>query len=247
MSDDRRVKKTDAVADVVALNIAAPEATEEKQGAKYCKLRSCWVIIYSKAGVGGGVGGGVSDADADTVLSFSTSLVSPSRFTHRLIFVSRSGSHCSIFHTHKIGGCCCDFRRAVIIMAVIAIVRSIIGLVLSAVFLEVAATVSFVNLIINVIAVLFYVFQLMAAIKYNVCMLITAIGGNWILMSVALWFGYYTAVDATSLAANIFGSIIFYGLEIYATHSLSNEINAGTMSAKTYPREAYSCCCMPNV
>jgi hypothetical protein len=41
MSDDRRVKKTDAVADVVALNIAAPEATEEKQGAKYCKLRSC--------------------------------------------------------------------------------------------------------------------------------------------------------------------------------------------------------------
>jgi hypothetical protein len=202
MSNDE-VKKTDAVADavadVVALNTAAPEDTGEKQGLKCC-------------------------------------------------------------------GCCCDFRRAVIVMALIGIVISVISLILlvsGAAVMGVAAananddimasglaagTVAFtVVIIIYVIVALFYIFQLMAAIKYNVCMLGTVVVFNAIFFILSITNYIMNSYSAGALAGNLIFSVIFFGLEIYPTVGLLREIKAGTMSAKTYPREAYSCCCMPEV
>ena len=103
-----------------------------------------------------------------------------------------------------------------------------------------------VFIVICVLQVLFYIFQIVAAIKYNVWMLATVIVVNLV------WFvlGMIEVTRAGQTIANIVGNVFFYviliGLEIYPTAGLLKEIKAGTMSKETYPREAYSCCCKPN-
>jgi len=173
----------------------------------------------------------------------------------------------------KCCGCCCDFRRAVVVMGIIGLVFAVIYLVLSvtgAAFVgslstgcndvysddvysdlcteeTVAGTYSLAILaVIAAVQVLFYIFQIVAAIKYNVCMLATVIVVNLV------WFvlGMISVSRSGQTTGSIVGSIIFYiiffALEIYPTAGLLKEIKAGTMSKETYPREAYSCCCQPN-
>lgn len=169
----------------------------------------------------------------------------------------------------KCCGCCCDFRRAVIVMGIIGLVFSAINLILYATGAAVVGSLSSscdddvysdlcsevtvagtyslaVVAVICALQVLFYIFQIVAAIKYNVCMLATVIVVNLV------WFvlGVIQVSRSGVSTGNIVGYIIFYiifvGLEIYPTAGLLKEIKAGTMSKETYPREAYSCCCQPN-
>ncbi len=100
---------------------------------------------------------------------------------------------------------------------------------------------------IYVVFALFYVFQLVAAIKYNLCMLYTVVVIELIGLGWDIYYGVATAFTAADMAIGIIIYIIFAGLIMYPTIGLISEIKAGTMSPETYPREAYSCCCMPKV
>jgi len=217
MADDKKEIQAEAVAEVVEVNSGAPAASDEKQGSKCC-------------------------------------------------------------------GCCCDFRRAVIVMGLIGLIISVIYLILAvtgAAFLgsarnslssgtttingvtyqtsiddgfgnslndsvDASLTSLTVVIIIQVLQALFYVFQIVAAVKFNVPMLAIVIVVNLV------WFvlGMITIFDTGGTTGVVIGNVVFYvlfiALEIYPTGGLIKEIKGGTMSKETYPREAYSCCCQPN-
>jgi len=86
MADDKKEIQAEAVAEVVEVNSGAPAASDEKQGSKCCKLRAMrfvWFWLW--------FGRFVMVMVVIVVLSFSNSnsLFSPSRFAHRVLFVSR--------------------------------------------------------------------------------------------------------------------------------------------------------------
>lgn len=162
--------------------------------------------------------------------------------------------------------CCCDFRRAVIVLAIIGIVYygvffvlTLVGTGIGAAALAAAdddfsgAGAAMVGVGGGILAALFavgmcfYIFQLFAALKYNMCMLATVIVFDLIGLGYNIYYYIAYSVDATGVAVGIIMSVIISGLFIYPTAGLIMEIKAGTMSAATYPREAYSCCCQPNV
>jgi hypothetical protein len=167
----------------------------------------------------------------------------------------------------KCCGCCCDYRRCVIVLAVIGIVYYAVILVLVAVGVGFGATVAAnaedddivkatgagVAVASGVIAgmfavgILFYIFQLVAALKYNVCMLCTVIVFDLIGLGYNIWVASISEGTGAQVAFNIVFACLFAALFMYPTIGLIVEIKKGIMSEKTYPREAYSCCCAPNV
>lgn len=98
-----------------------------------------------------------------------------------------------------------------------------------------------------VVALLFYVFMLFAALKYNVCMLVTVIVFDCLYFIWSIYLQIATAATSADMAVGIVLTCLFTGLWIYPTAGLISEIKSGVMSAETYPREAYSCCCEPQV
>ena len=118
---------------------------------------------------------------------------------------------------------------------------------------------------IYVVAALGGVFKLVAALKFNVCMLITSVVFDLIGFASAVYqatspvqmpyydqttltIEYYEQPRTTAQSAvGVIIAIIVSGLIIYPTIGLIVEIKKGIMSKETYPREAYSCCCQPNV
>ncbi len=94
---------------------------------------------------------------------------------------------------------------------------------------------------------LFYVFQLVAALTYSKCMLYTTILINLIVFGaqiagtiIAQWW-----IPFGALIGGIVAECLFFALNIYPLVGLVREIQKGIMSPETYPREAYSCCCNP--
>lgn len=167
----------------------------------------------------------------------------------------------------KCCGCCCDYRRCVVVLAILGIVYYVILLILIAVGVASGATIaanaedddivrasgtaiaigSGIIAGIYAIVVLFYVWQLVAALKYNVCMLVTVV----VFDLAGLGYNIFAYSQIASTAGEAAGGIVFAclwtALFLYPTVGLIVEINKGIMSEKTYPREAYSCCCEPNV
>jgi hypothetical protein len=166
----------------------------------------------------------------------------------------------------KCCGCCCDYRRAVIVMAIIGIVFNSIYLIIFAtgsavggayaanatddIAMEEMAIVSGITGLYAIgyaVGVCFFVFQLFAALKYSKCMLITVLVFDVISLAFGLANAVETSLTSADMAAGIIIILVFFALEIYPTVGLLLEIQKGIMSAETYPREAYSCCCEPKV
>lgn len=177
----------------------------------------------------------------------------------------------------KCCGCCCDYRRAVIVLAIIGIVYYTVIAVLAAIGTSWAG--SFIGVFdddsvnsdiiegtiyagiaagITALAALFSVFKLCAALKFNVCMLITTLVVDLITLAFSIGDAFYTEtqdiytgeprpLNSRERAFSIILSCVFAGLFMYPTAGLIVEIKKGIMSETTYPREAYSCCCQPNV
>jgi len=164
-------------------------------------------------------------------------------------------------------GFCCDFRRAVMVLAIVGIVFQAITLVLSLLGttglsiaaasvdddaaqdeLAGAAVVTGIYTAAVVLALCFYIFQLFAALKYNVCMLATVVIYELVYLGITLWNTYDESVEAdTGFVGPAIGAIIVQAIFIYPVVGLIMEIKSGIMSAETYPREAHSCCCEPKV
>lgn len=160
-------------------------------------------------------------------------------------------------------GCCCDFRRAVIVISIIEIVAYVVQGILaasgndlvSASYDEFSAGAGSagagVTAIGIVLGIAFGIFQMFAALRYNLCMLGTCLVFQLIGIGYSVWLPYalvpaprddYASVLATNTIGTIAFGVLMY---IYPTAGLILEIKAGTMSAETYPREAHSCCCEP--
>jgi len=184
----------------------------------------------------------------------------------------------------KCCGCCCDFRRAVIVMGLIGLIIAVIYLILAAtgaaflgssrnslssgtitidgVTYQTSVDDGFNNavndsvnagltgltvvIIIQVLQALFYVFQIVAAVKFNVPMLAIVIVVNLVWFVLGMISIFQTGGGTGVVIGNVVFYVLFIALEIYPTGGLIKEIKGGTMSKETYPREAYSCCCTPN-
>lgn len=133
----------------------------------------------------------------------------------------------------KFCGFCCDLRRAVIILAIVAIVVYSISAILTLAVVQLLGFLEFGVVVILLMPILFFVFQLVAAMKYNVCMLVTAVVFQCVSLIVGLYF--YDSL-------NPIVSIALWALFVYPTVGLILEIKKGIMSKENYPREAYCCC-----
>jgi len=160
-------------------------------------------------------------------------------------------------------GFCCDYRRAVCVLSIIGIVfygTQFVMALLSTSWLAAtaaetddemevvvvgAAAITGIFTVVVGLNVLFQIFLLFAALKYNVCMLGTVATWQLIVLGTTLW-DIYEDPDASFVGSAIF-AIIIQGLFIYPVVGLLLEIKNGIMSAETYPREAHSCCCEPKV
>ena len=166
----------------------------------------------------------------------------------------------------KCCGFCCDFRRAVIIMAIFGIIEYTILIIMIALGgiaygvsiageatdddavmaagIGIAVTSGLIAGL-YAIGLLFSIFQLFAALKYSVCMLATVLVFNFIGLGYDIY--YTTLVGGDLMIGLICYCIVVAAIYIYPTVGLLMEIKEGIMSPETYPREAYSCCCKPKV
>ena len=158
------------------------------------------------------------------------------------------------------GFCCCDYRRAVVVMSILRIIfygSDIISIAISfarsaraydniefwssraCVYIVVYALFSFCNIV-----------TVWAALKYHICMLSTMV----LVIFIQFGFNIYNVFALRSLTdssddfyafiwnggnfiSSIVVSIICYGLYLYPVIGLISEIKNGIMSQETYPRE----------
>lgn len=172
----------------------------------------------------------------------------------------------------KCCNCCCDFRRAVVVASVVIIVYSTIMTIFFASYTGITANAA-VNaepdsgmgifagfaVILGIAAFLFAmgigfgVFQLMGALRYNVCVLTTCLVFhclNLVLTTVSSWYladANSTGGYGPAIAAAIVTPVVYTTIWIYPLAGLLKEIKGGILTEETYPREAYSCCCAPDV
>ncbi len=166
----------------------------------------------------------------------------------------------------KCCGFCCDFRRAVIVMAILGMIEYTVLIVITSLGISYGVALaqeavdddvllasgigvavgSGVLAAIYVVGIFFQIFMLFGALKYNVCMLATVIFFQLVGLGydISNSVTYYTGGQQIGA---IIAQIILAAIYIYPTAGLLMEIKNGIMSPETYPREAYSCCCQPKV
>lgn len=167
-------------------------------------------------------------------------------------------------------GCCCDYRRAVIIVDIIMIVLSILSLVTTPLIdaedryeykdidddavLDKLDDTKVPLTVIAALGVVFFVAPLIGAIKYRSSMVMFGI--LWLVVS------YISQVviivlntndadkltnDDESVDTPVPGFVISFiviALVIYPHAMLVRELQQGIMTKETYIREKHSCCCV---
>jgi hypothetical protein len=166
------------------------------------------------------------------------------------------------------GGCCCDFRRAVIVISVLFICFTVIALIIN---VTAAATPTFNNInddqveaiieknttrsiIISAISLVMAIVGLLGARFFNIPMLATVIVWYVIDYGLSVWIqidniNQINNVDTVTTVYRypigwIIVEAIVTALWIYPHAGLIAEIQKGIMSRETYPREEFSCCCI---
>lgn len=162
----------------------------------------------------------------------------------------------------KCCGCCCDFRRAVIILDIVLMALALMRLI-SLAFSGILVVVQtegidddevldlidasiLINGIINGVGLFSLTFPLYGAMKFNVPLI--SVGIAWFLAA----FVAGVIVDAMFLkevgvAFPFLAWIVQGAMALCFTYphvGLIVEIKTGIMSQETYPREEYSCCCV---
>jgi hypothetical protein len=167
-------------------------------------------------------------------------------------------------------GCCCDMRRAVIIISIMYLSFSTISLVFllgfeslrmatkdafdDDVLLETIEHGYFVQSIFVGIGVVASMCSLVGAIQYNIYLV--AINIVWLITeyiaTVVIEMLAYLEIEESYAgtqnirmpwASWVISAIIISAFFIYPMVRFIREINLGVMSRETYPREEFSCCC----
>mmetsp|Transcript_57414 Transcript_57414/g.69086 ORF Transcript_57414/g.69086 Transcript_57414/m.69086 type:complete len:170 (-) Transcript_57414:180-689(-) len=159
----------------------------------------------------------------------------------------------------KCCGTCCDYRRAVIILAVINIILFSVGLIPPSSERDNGGDDDMYNddggiygkvqtqlIIYSAISIVMEILSIAGAIMYN----------KWMVGVPVIWaaVGFIYFIVFTQIAAEGW-SIALYAVNyisrglitclwIYPSVFLFKEISSGVMSAETYKREEQSCCCV---
>jgi hypothetical protein len=146
--------------------------------------------------------------------------------------------------------CCCDSRKAVIILSSLAILTSVLGLVLTAVPGSGIVIEGWWSIFIPATSIVFYIFVIGGAIKYHRCSVTICL--IWEMVSLVIVILACAFTDWAELAEDdekysMIGSFaieIFIKIfAIYAFGTFLREVKSGIMSPETHGREKYSCCC----
>jgi len=107
--------------------------------------------------------------------------------------------------------------------------------------------------ILYAIAVVIFIIQLVAAIKFSKCGSAVALFGNFVTLAFWIycdWAVYLSGGDPSLVVyfwIRLVIEVIAFLIWVYPLVGFIHEMNKGIMSKETYPREAYSCCCAPSV
>jgi len=166
-----------------------------------------------------------------------------------------------------LGGCCCDYRRAVIVTRFISFAPHLIICVGSAISAEGSSyqldsgfdddqfndqwdnvKLSYVQdlvvAVVSAVVIIFTIVGLVGAIKYDAIMIGSNVFFTIVGMAVFIWEIAMDDYSSTGWKAYYIVSILILELLfIYPCLMLIHEIKTGTMSAATYPLHEVYCCC----
>lgn len=186
------------------------------------------------------------------------------RFLICLIPLYESKTICNFEFKNR---CCCDYRRAVIVLAIITIVlgvAGIIGTVASSAFIntlpvddddlvDIIRKSNQINAIFTGIGIVAAICALLGAMKYNIGLV--AVNIVWLVLSfiattVVTVLAYkdldeqYEEENIQTPYPSFIVGAIFTALFVYPHVGFVTEVKSGIMSEETYPREEFSCCCV---
>jgi hypothetical protein len=142
--------------------------------------------------------------------------------------------------------CCCDSRKATILINLIALLFIVANLIVSAIDKTLDSSIP--AIIAYCISILFYFIVMCSALKFHRCAVIVAI--IWTVISIVLWTislimskNDLAKMSGQDKEAVTIASVIFYVLHvfiIYAEGVYVSEVGNGIMSRETHSREKYS-------
>jgi len=166
----------------------------------------------------------------------------------------------------KCCGCCCDFRRAVIVVNIIFIILGVMSITGAIGNTQVIQSgydddqveddlkqINTRNAIVSGIGLAASILSLIGAIHYNI--IFVAVNIVWMLIQyianiIITEVAYKNIEDISNKDVNrglLVGvyivQAVITALFIYPHVGFINEVRKGIMSRETYPREEYSCCC----
>jgi hypothetical protein len=165
-------------------------------------------------------------------------------------------------------GCCCDMRRAVIILSILGIFFSVISVTTNYLLYfdydrspiydntepltddqkKTMNQLFYISTVLICGAVIFYALAIVGAVQYNTILLkfnVMYVIGNFIATTVLFFRAADNVAQFDYDFVNMIGPLIGTVMTVYANISLIKEIKCGIMSPETYRvREEQSCCCV---
>ena len=173
----------------------------------------------------------------------------------------------------KCCGCCCDYRRAVIIVNFVSLLLNIMGMIAYFGSTVVVVEQGYIDSIegfgrlhgiLTSIGIFFSVVAIIGAYRYNAYLVGMSIGWTILYLFLRTILNHTTSqrlqaafeqeqldaygrivqeYDAPNLVPDIIATIIFIVLLVYPHVGFIYEVRKGILSPETYPREEFSCCC----
>lgn len=144
--------------------------------------------------------------------------------------------------------CCCDSRKATILVSLVALVVYILALV-GVAWPGDGVPVNGWVIAVYAISILFYFLVIWGAIRFHRCACVLCL--IWEIVAIALsitgmaFFDWSTITSSEKEGVIAFFSIMLAWrvLVVYSLGTFVSEVGSGIMSAETRRREQYSCCC----
>jgi hypothetical protein len=145
--------------------------------------------------------------------------------------------------------CCCDSRKAVIILGLGAMALNVAHLISLAVPSDNVENLVWMSYAIPTASILFYMLVIGSALRYHCCAITICL--IWEIVSLILFivacalanWGALVGKEKTCLIVLIVVEVLIKSFRIYVFSTFLHEVNSGIMSLATHSCEKYSCCC----
>ena len=141
--------------------------------------------------------------------------------------------------------CCCDSRKATILVSLVALVLSILAII----SYSIQKPTNGWGIAVSCISTLFYILVIWGALRYHRCAVILSL--IWQLVALVLkvvgtarydW-GALQGDDKTAAIVAVAVIMTWDVVVIYCLGTFASEVSRGIMTKETHSREKYSCCC----